>query len=612
MASEITPVTALAEPFLGLSEGGSGRHLYEYTPLYGSQDLRTLFLDPGEFDDDISCTVCATSMDNIGTYEALSYAWDDPTLTHGILCEDKVIPVAANLYSALRRLRLSNKIRRLWIDAICINQADVEERNRQVQLMGAVYKRASCVLVWLGEEGANSREILQLIAEFDGLPDPDMFTPGALDPEPWSGPARGLVGVGTRDILKPALRSFFERSWFCRAWVIQEVAMASQIKVLCGSASCSWISLLRLVSYLRDNSMSKGRNNAMQSIFIMSILKYAQERGADLPITTLLSLTRSFNCKVPHDKVYSLLGLGLETGQAGIIVDYRIPIKELFTSIAIHGILQQGMASTVLSCAGYHPDNLRKDLPSWTPDWTFIPETHPFGEVCRWGPYKAAAETATDIFLSPTKRVLTVSGLIFDPIKSLSASPRVDPTTADGRDADNVWPDVKPQLEGLKEYYELCQSCQPYPTGENWMVAYSRCLVFDSLGNHGRSDEAIVQGYFAMTEAGEILASTSSDLSDERIARLLALNDMAQEYEAGMKSIHGRRLCITGKQYFGWVPDASNEGDIICILKGNGEPYVLRPLPDGHFLLIGDCYIHGVMNGEVIEMGLPEQKFNIR
>ncbi|KAF2461212.1 heterokaryon incompatibility, partial [Lineolata rhizophorae] len=83
-------------------------------------------------------------------YEALSYTWGDALDRHSIACEGKTIRVTANLLSALQHLRQPDVTRILWVDAVCINQGNIAERDAQVRMMGDIYRMAARVLVWLG------------------------------------------------------------------------------------------------------------------------------------------------------------------------------------------------------------------------------------------------------------------------------------------------------------------------------------------------------------------------------------------------------------------------------------------------------------------------------
>lgn len=111
-------------------------------------------------------------VDNVHTpsaYEALSYTWGDITLTHRILLsgEDdsgtivaaRSFQVGANAFDALRELRLRDKPLILWVDAICIDQSNVEEKNAQVAMMSTIYRNSHRVLLWLGLADTHSDRV---------------------------------------------------------------------------------------------------------------------------------------------------------------------------------------------------------------------------------------------------------------------------------------------------------------------------------------------------------------------------------------------------------------------------------------------------------------------
>ena len=99
-------------------------------------------------------------------YEALSYVWGDRESPKTISIDGCVQEVTENLEAALQQLRLSDAPRRLWVDALCINQEDSKEKSHQIQKMRHIYRRASGVLVWLGNEADRSDEAMLLLEEF--------------------------------------------------------------------------------------------------------------------------------------------------------------------------------------------------------------------------------------------------------------------------------------------------------------------------------------------------------------------------------------------------------------------------------------------------------------
>lgn len=104
-------------------------------------------------------------------YEALSYTWGNPRVTSEAYIQGTsgdVIPIqiTTNLVSALKHVRLAHQIRTLWVDALSINQADIPERNAQVQRMKDIYKHATSVVVWLGEAADGSDRAFRAIEYF--------------------------------------------------------------------------------------------------------------------------------------------------------------------------------------------------------------------------------------------------------------------------------------------------------------------------------------------------------------------------------------------------------------------------------------------------------------
>jgi len=122
-----------------------------YTPLSAAAaEIRLLDLVPGEFNTPISCILRIVSLDDEPKFEALSYVWGEEKSKNPITVDGRPTEITANLEAALRALRHTDTLRTLWIDAICINQEDVGEKNIQLPLMGKIYTGASRVLAWMG------------------------------------------------------------------------------------------------------------------------------------------------------------------------------------------------------------------------------------------------------------------------------------------------------------------------------------------------------------------------------------------------------------------------------------------------------------------------------
>jgi hypothetical protein len=126
------------------------RRRFNYKPL-PDRCIRILELHPGERADPFRGRFAIVSIDGEDKFDALSYMWGDASPMDLIIVDGAAITVAWNLARALEYLRdqQGSEVRRIWIDAVCINQKDEKERGHQVAMMRSVYSKADCVRIWI-------------------------------------------------------------------------------------------------------------------------------------------------------------------------------------------------------------------------------------------------------------------------------------------------------------------------------------------------------------------------------------------------------------------------------------------------------------------------------
>jgi Heterokaryon incompatibility protein (HET) len=175
-------------------------------------------------------------------YEALSYTWGSPEpkqVAHIANTDDHTsfvsMTVTLNLYSALRHLRRTDDIRTLWIDALCINQADAPEKSDQVREMMKIYANADRVIVWLGEEADDSYMAIKAIEMLNHEESREALFNCQHE----------HVCLSQLTKLYNALICLYERPWFSRVWIWQEVMVARDLVVCCGTSQTSWKPLKR-------------------------------------------------------------------------------------------------------------------------------------------------------------------------------------------------------------------------------------------------------------------------------------------------------------------------------------------------------------------------------
>ncbi len=225
---------------------------YNYAPLdsaEGSIRLLRLFPAPDSSTSwPIRCSLFATTLDQAPPYVALSYSWGEQSGTQIVLIDSDAMSVTPNLKNALQRLRPQprNSDEIFWIDAICINQEDIPERNIQTANMRAIYEHASSVAVWLGLQSHRSRDAIELVRALNQCP---------------VSQTRELLQISDNKEPLDGLVALFRRQYWWRVWVIQEVSSARHAMVYCGEESISWSDLERVCDIMKIH------NQLLESIY---------------------------------------------------------------------------------------------------------------------------------------------------------------------------------------------------------------------------------------------------------------------------------------------------------------------------------------------------------
>ena len=139
---------------------------HQYSTLLYADSIRLLKLLPASNDADdcvLSCGLEDCRLSDDPSYEALSYTWGQPIFPEILHTDNGVLKITENLALALRRLRFKERVRYLWIDAVCINQNDATDKSRQVAMMGSIYKSARRVICWLGQADESINDAMETL-----------------------------------------------------------------------------------------------------------------------------------------------------------------------------------------------------------------------------------------------------------------------------------------------------------------------------------------------------------------------------------------------------------------------------------------------------------------
>ena len=232
---------------------------YQYQQLPTQTSIRLINLELGSDLDTLACSFEIVDVHSHPEYIALSYVWGDPSSKVPIICDGKFISVTSNLRDALKKVRgLENKTR-LWADALCINQQDNLEKNKQVAMMATIYSNASGVIVWLGPDPHDDAPMIS--ADIDALIGGLMsfalmggnfkrFDAESCDLHWELADGTPMVsGFPNIALFKPdeeekaRIERFLRLSWFSRTWVIQEVGLSAGAIMLWGDTAQVWSSV---------------------------------------------------------------------------------------------------------------------------------------------------------------------------------------------------------------------------------------------------------------------------------------------------------------------------------------------------------------------------------
>lgn len=289
----------------------------------GATSIRLIRIQRADnFDDPICCEIFVAPFKDKPRFEALSYKWGSNEPNQCILLNNVVVEVGRNLSEALHYLRRhESKEMSYWIDALCINQRDVAERNQQVGIMRHIYFRASTVLIWLGQKYDRHCTIL-----------PKLETIPEAKAKPNSKNSNVTSQTSMRDDSQPMAeedklksmmlaKELYEDGYWNRVWIVQEIGLAKQLKVCLGYFSTSWAHFIDFMTFHDLGDAGPMKLNKQRQT--------KESKGCKL--LDLVEDYRHARCTDQRDKIYGLLGLA--TDARHFPIDYNKSLFDIWKDV---------------------------------------------------------------------------------------------------------------------------------------------------------------------------------------------------------------------------------------------------------------------------------------
>ncbi|KAI0008306.1 heterokaryon incompatibility protein-domain-containing protein [Xylariaceae sp. FL0662B] len=623
-------------------------------------DFRLLDLLPGEVDDPIQCKLRHVRLSRDVPYEALSYTWGPPVRHHEVLCDGLVLRVTATLREALIALRGKKTSRTLWIDQLCINQEDIEERSSQVKIMHLIYKRAKNTVVFLDfADTPKSDSPLSRIQLLKDL-------------------GKAHV-VGESSTIKRFLK-LYSHPWFQRAWILQEASKSEKMTVVYEQTTIPWLTVstaavilgaytpgqkfkffeepLSIPAHRMFMSHLTAIGPGTSQFYSLQRIRYAGNRFdnmisklflvySEIRFTEVLQDSRHCLSTDPRDRIYALINISnsykpTKNDNLSWLIEpnYSLPVAEVYTRAARYSIETEHTLEIICFRESGGP---MTDLPSWVPDWThqqLFPITRigmPFHfrsqfHLQAWPSQLPLARTMNKqpiARFSGDGRVLFVEGYTLDTISTLSEVWQSELE----RPNERLFYDWMSIFLGPKNHEIL--STMPFQRDRGLIgVKCSAYSLFDFWRRVGRSKRLKTETRLSDSEKGGFHDDHAMRKSwrkntwyrERTVPRYLLMKVTDVMVLVWYKdwlamtlpyASIGRRVAATRDGFFVLVPPETKEGDSVVFLEGGGYVgYVLRKHTHPQIgaewhELIGVCYVHGFY-GVKKRVADYAEKFEIR
>ena len=566
---------------------------YRYRPLQKGE-IRLIRMRHQETDDmHIAGHIASYPLNECPSYMALSYCWGKDVPSHLLVMNGQRIILQDNLDSFLRRVIRYKKreVDFLWIDAICINQADNEEKNTQLALMRDIYASASRIVIWLGEYGGNNHMALEFwkcVAE--ELRNDDQFDLG--------------LRISKGEIM--ALDCLRQREYWRRVWILQEASTTTVPReIWCGSRCVAFEAAVLANGALQRYLVSQGHFPQVDpwipelgNLAAFERLRSGNndDKHAGLPFQTsdgqknslpdLLYKTRDLQASNPRDKIYALLPIYSDIYRGQLPqVDYAKPVSYAFEEAVIHILSREQDPRVFLLCSQSGP---LASNSSWIPNFKDIPQY--FVAFDCHTKFRARANMALNLSIDlGHRKYVTFHGTWFGTVREVH-----QPLTTISNKASSTskafWQErFSSWINSVAQFFFSNGADQAYARGGLLSEAVDRLLALDCCPGliMGRTGQVL---HWPLQE---IMAGASPP----------RLEDTQPSFTDMLLRIGHASLFWTTSELIGLGDPSVRAGDLVVVCWGLSVPLILRSSAL-FYRLLGPCFVQGVMDGEALEQGV--------
>lgn len=515
----------------------------------------------------VRCELLSDAEEQAPYYIGLSYTWGDPHIRRPILVGDKIFWATENLAIALEYLQEDDKTIIFWIDAVCIDQTNLNEKSIQVQRMGHVFSSAALVIAWIGPAPDESDLAIQEI---------ESYTIGIESHSGWGDYLREKYTALPHE----SINALFGRPWFKRVWVGQEVALNEQVIFICGQHEIDREDLFacQLVFY-RSKVLFEGvkwsgsyeRFKVTKPLPLRDFLSdgYHLEFGSELESSD------------PRDFIYSCFGQISDTLECELRADYTKSVEEVYTDFA-EALIRAGMTKWL----GYmwRLSRTYENLPSWVPDWSST-------RLCRNpGPETTLEGSAVEVcYIATGSKALKMSARRIAQISHIKHSPHslqgwfgVDPPTS-ALEAQEEEDKIMLSLDRIRQILDEQERWSPEEIDK---AVFNLSTGFSTVraGFTWNTQSEPAYDWLGSYKAFRGLVSSPDPMVSPQTWR----ENASRDYLNMLRDSNITDLFVTSTDIVGTSRDEVQPGDWVCVLGNVRGVRILREVDGGFYRIVSD------------------------
>ncbi|KAI2636054.1 heterokaryon incompatibility protein-domain-containing protein [Xylaria nigripes] len=642
-----------------ISLSASPRRAISYRRLSTTRnEIRLLIIEPlAPEDTRIRCHLEHASLFDLSNeFVALSYHWGDHADVERILLADHLVSITFSLYKALEELRRRG-VYRVWVDDLCINQHDDDERSQQVLRMGAIYRGASMVFAHIRGPGLSYEQGLanavQCTIERTEAPKQgekhtrvqarkdvrrrriSSRSQSVQDEMPCGSPSHMDVSVSSVDASRgmwlsageeTALLLFLDSPYWRRVWIIQEISINPRLVMVWGQQVFDLSQVIKAFSLLR-NYISGKRERMWHHIKRLYKIRTYQLASKPLSLVEALGLCYEARTHVDRDRVFGLLGLAHDGAYLVPVPSYTVSEDQINRDMTIRLVRTTGSLDIVISKP--------LGMDTWYPNWfdprywhayrrSHLREVNPsLLTSTNYGSYRASGYHTANFRIVGVSMIaqgfflgsITDCSPTLDEAR-LSKLPRGEMVQSRlwRRNAKNERVFFTPESAAIMKMlcWLLIDITGPKARGHRRTGTHLQTLLYRVL----HKKDMIIEQVPSLVQWLNCCEAQGFKINDRRFVAYLSMKTsttlsavdretLEEDCRLIQKNLKANmRLGYTDEGQMGWFNDSTRVGDQVAILLGASMPCVLRGRPAGGYTAVGQCIVDGVMKGEAVKDGL--------